>query len=169
MHSGHIRRTTDQIDLKHAPWHTYASEHADTPDDIQPVGKNVANNTGPRQRRIFIDLRHQCLEQQSQKGTIYISHVPTDDQQVDILTKPLRRQAFTPPLPNQQLTNQPPADFETVAPSTGGASSEPSKCHHRNSYASAAMRAIRARVAHEWHNDQLTSLASGLRILRLSL
>ena len=82
----------------------------------------VANSTGPTKRRKFIDLRHQYFTHQATKETIPIAHVPTDEQTAGILTKPLRRQAYSHLLLKLQLTKHTTADDKTAAPSTGGVS-----------------------------------------------
>ena len=53
---------------------------ADSPEDGQSVRNTRSEQHGPDKAAKFIDLLHLYATHQSQKGTIAISHVPTDEQ-----------------------------------------------------------------------------------------
>jgi hypothetical protein len=54
----------------------------------------IAYNSCEHSRAKHIDIRHHFLRYHTIKGDIVISHVGTNDQLVDIFTKPLDEQRF---------------------------------------------------------------------------
>ena len=54
----------------------------------------ITNNPVQHSRTKHIDIRHHFLRDHVSKGDIEISHIPTEDQLVDIFTKPLDEGRF---------------------------------------------------------------------------
>jgi hypothetical protein len=54
----------------------------------------IAYNTCEHSRTKHIDIRHHCLRDHVMKGDIVIFHVRTNEQLVDIFTKPLDENRF---------------------------------------------------------------------------
>lgn len=82
----------------------------------------VAISTAPTKRRNFIDLRILYLKHQTHKGAIAVSYVSSEEKIVDILTKPLCKQAYPQFIPKLQLTDRHEDKSQGLALSTEGVS-----------------------------------------------
>ena len=51
--------------------------------------KNLAQNPGCASNSKHIDVRHHCLRELIFKGEFVVTHVESDDQHADVLTKPI--------------------------------------------------------------------------------